>query len=115
VTRGQKPHGHGRCWNTGRDLDHHLHTQEETLNHTIPQPPPGRQGLPELEAMLGRDDSALEDRVMDLEEALASRKARRRLRRKLRAQTTAYAWAGPSFRAARLEAYDGEQARGERR
>jgi hypothetical protein len=31
VTRGRQAHGHGRCWNTGRDLDHHLHAQEETL------------------------------------------------------------------------------------
>ena len=35
VTRGVEPRGHGRCGNTGRGLDHHLPTQEETVSFIV--------------------------------------------------------------------------------
>ena len=45
-----------------------------------------------------------ERRLVALEEALISRKARRRLRRELRESAARFAWASDSFRGCRIEA-----------
>jgi hypothetical protein len=77
---------------------------------TIPQQqlPPSRAWHPtwqDLDTELLDGDAVhteLERRIIALEEALVSRRARRRLRRRLRAVAKAYAWAG-SFESARWE------------
>ena len=79
------------------------------MSHIITPQPPTRQYHPtwrDLNILSFTDDSlmwALEQRVVELEHALVSRKARRRLRREIRARAKAYAWAR-SFEAARAEA-----------
>ena len=79
------------------------------MTTTIPQPPPSRRWHPtwdDLNSVMLTDDSLLEQlerRVIDLEEALVSRRARRRLRREIRRSYRTYQWAG-SFTAARYEA-----------
>jgi len=79
------------------------------MSTTLPQPPPSRRWHPtwdDLNSVMLTDDSLhelLERRVIALEEALVSRRARRRLRREIRAAARAYRWAG-DFTAARYEA-----------
>ena len=79
------------------------------MTTTIPRQPPSRAWHPtwhDLNSVMLTDDSmhwALERRVIALEEALVSRRARRRLRREIRAGARVYAWAG-SFEAGRAEA-----------
>jgi len=79
------------------------------LSTTIPHQPPTRRDHPtwhDLNSVMLTDDSLheqLERRVIALEEALVSRRARRRLRREIRSARRAYAWAG-DFTAARYEA-----------
>ena len=79
------------------------------MTTTIPHQPPTRRDHPtwhDLNSVMLTDDSLLEQlerRVIRLEEALVSRRARRRLRREIRAAARAYQWAG-DFTAARYEA-----------
>jgi hypothetical protein len=49
-------------------------------------------------------DDAVHKRLVALEEALISRKARRRLRREIRQSADTFAWAGPDFYGRRVEA-----------
>jgi hypothetical protein len=72
---------------------------------TTIEPSPGPQDdLAGLEDHSDASDEILEQRVVLLEHALVSRRARRRLRRSLRRSSAAYSWTG-SFAASR-----GEQA-----
>ena len=79
------------------------------MSTTIPHQPPTRRDHPtwhDLNSVMLTDDSLLEQlerRVIRLEEALVSRRARRRLRREIRQAADAYAWAG-SFESGRYEA-----------
>ena len=79
------------------------------MNTTTTPQPPSRAWHPtwhDVNTLMLIDDSqhsALEDRVIALEEALISRRARRRLRRKISRGAKAYAWAG-TFAAGRMEA-----------
>lgn len=79
---------------------------------TPPQHPAGDPGtLDYLSAQLrwmdwndGYWDDGLHRRLIQLEEALVDRKARRRLRREIRGSVRMFSWAGSSFHARRVEA-----------
>jgi hypothetical protein len=49
-------------------------------------------------------ETYLHHRVVELEHALVSRRARRALRRQIRDSADTFAWAGPTFRDRRMEA-----------
>lgn len=55
-------------------------------------------------------DDDVHARLIALEEALVSRKARRALRRQIREADRTFAWAGPGFRARRVEAVFNEHS-----
>jgi hypothetical protein len=85
----------------------------------IPEQPPSRRWHPTWEdynADSASNDSLVSDlevRIIALEEAVASRRARRRLARSIRRAHNAYQWAG-SFFAARLESTTHEWLNGPR-
>jgi hypothetical protein len=92
------------------NLDHHQPELEKIVSSIIPEPPPSRRWHPtwddDYNADCASNDSLVSDlevRIIALEEAVASRRARRRLARSIRRADKAYRWAG-SFFAARLEA-----------
>ena len=78
------------------------------MSTIIPEQPPSRRWHPtwdDFNAESASNDSLVSDlevRIIALEEAVASRRARRRLARSVRRAHNAYRWAG-SFYAARLE------------
>jgi hypothetical protein len=92
---------------------------EETVSHIVPEQPPLRRWHPTWEdynadaASTDSQISDLEVRIIALEEAVASRRARRRLARSIRRAHKAYRWAG-SFFAARLESTTHEWLNGPR-
>ena len=79
------------------------------MNHTISQQPPTRRWHPtwyDVNTLSLLDDSLtdmLERRIIALEEALVSRRARRRLRREIRQADRFWRPAAPTFAARRLE------------
>jgi hypothetical protein len=92
---------------------------QETVSGIIPEQPPSRRWHPtwdDFNAESASNDSLVSDlevRIIALEEAVASRQARRRLARSIRCAHKAYGWAG-SFFAARLESTTHEWLNGPR-
>lgn len=88
--------------------EHKMPELDETVSTVIPEQPPSRRWHPtweDYDADSASNDSLmseLEFRIIALEEALVSRRARRRLARSIRRAHKTYQWAG-SFSAARLE------------
>jgi hypothetical protein len=91
----------------------------ETVSSVISEQPPSRRWHPTWEdynADSASNDSLVSDlevRIIALEEAVASRRARRRLARSIRRAHQTYRWAG-SFFAARLESTTCEWLNGPR-
>lgn len=76
------------------------------MQHTLSRPPSAGPSWPEALGQAADTDAAFDElhrRIIDLEHALTSRRARRRLRRSIRRSTAAFSWAGPSFDARRVE------------
>jgi hypothetical protein len=91
----------------------------ETVTSIFPEQPPSRRWHPtwdDYNADSASNDSLVSDlevRIIALEEAVASWRARRRLARSIRRAHKAYGWAG-SFFAARLESTTHEWLNGPR-
>ena len=89
------------------------------MSTIIPDQPPTRRWHPtwnDYNADCASTDSLISDlevRIIALEEAVASRRARRKLARSIRQAYRAYSWAG-SFFAARLESTTYEWLNGPR-
>jgi hypothetical protein len=77
------------------------------MQHTLSCAPSSGPSWPEAIEQAADTDAALDQlhaRIIALEEALTSRRARRRLRRSIASSAETFTWAGPSFHDRRVEA-----------